>query len=133
MSYSVSAALQAAIFTALDGVPDLAGRVFDAPPGGTLPDPYVLIGGEEVLDRSDALARGALHRALISVHSSAAGFQAAKDMAALVNDAVLALSGPLSRGRVIGARFHKAKATRTNSGQDRKIELRFDLRVEDEI
>ena len=57
MSYGASTALQSAVFQKLASDPTLAGLVgtdiFDALPNGTLPETYVLLGGEVVVDASD--------------------------------------------------------------------------------
>lgn len=136
MSYAVAAALQAAVYARLAGDPAvsaLAGdAVFDAVPPGTPPGTFVVVGPEEVLDRSDASGAGAEHRIRITVVSAAAGFQRAKELAGAVSDALLEGSmPPLRRGRVVGLWFQRAVAARTRTTGARRIELFFRVRVED--
>ena len=63
MSYGASSALQSAVFQKLTSDPTLSGLVgtdiFDALPNGTLPETYVLLGGEVVVDASDGTGDGA--------------------------------------------------------------------------
>jgi len=96
MTYALSTGLQAAVFLALTadaGLNALVGTaIFDAPPGGVLPAAYVLLGEEDVRDRSDVSAGGAVHDFTISVYSGADGFTSAKAIAGAVSDA-LVLSG----------------------------------------
>lgn len=127
MSYAISAPLQAAMFARLSEV--LTVPVLDASDevrGGT----WVLIGPEDVRDRSDATGVGAEFRVVISVLSDAPGFQDAKDVAGQVSDA---LERPLllQRGRVVAVWFDRAAARRLNAGRARRIDLTFRIRVED--
>lgn len=130
MSYALAGAVQAAVHAALMAGGDLAGvPVLDAVPPGGAGGTFVLIGAEEVRDASDATGAGAEHRVEISVRSDAAGFQAAKGVAAAVCTEMegLALPGP---GRVVGVRFLKAVAKRSGDGAERRIDLTFRVRVE---
>ncbi|QQA41239.1 DUF3168 domain-containing protein [Pelagovum pacificum] len=135
MSYATSAALQAALYQVLANDAALAAEVgsavYDALPPGTLPDLYVTLGPETVRDRSDGSGAGALHRVTVSVVGTAAGFASVKAAAGAVSDA---LSGPppaLARGRIVYLNFHKAKAARIDTGDLRRIDLTYDVRVED--
>jgi len=130
MSYGVAAALQAAIYQRLvAALPEVP--VFDAPPVGRGSGSFVLIGPEEALDASDKTGAGALHRVQISVISDAAGFLTAKEIAARVSDALADQALVLARGRVVLMRFVRAVARRLGAGAARRIDLRFDIRVED--
>lgn len=135
MSYSVSAALQGAVYQALTGDAVLSGLVgtaiYDAIPSGTLPVTYVTLGPETVQDRSDKTGYGALHRFTISVVTQAAGFGAAKAAAGAVSDVLNDADLVLARGRLVALRFERATAKRIGSGSDRQIDLRFAARVED--
>ena len=81
MSYALSAALQTAVYQQLSADTILANLVgtaiYDALPDGTLPDTYVLLGGEVVQDASDITGGGAWHRFTVSVISNGASFYAA--------------------------------------------------------
>ena len=136
MSYAPSAALQAAIYARLStdaAVQPLVGNaIHDAVPPGTPPGTFIVVGPEEVLDRSDATAAAAEHRLKISVVSNASGFQHAKEVAGAVSDALLRRPvPPLARGRVVGLWFHRAEATRVRSTGARRIDLTFRVLVED--
>ncbi|MEM7440762.1 MAG: DUF3168 domain-containing protein, partial [Pseudomonadota bacterium] len=82
MTYAVSFALQAAVYdrlvndAALSGL--VGGHIFDAPPSGSLPVAYVLIGDETVRDNSSKTHGAARHDFMVSVVSDASGFSAAK-------------------------------------------------------
>jgi hypothetical protein len=135
MSYAMAAALQAAIYQRLRGSSDLdalvGDAVFDTVPAGAAPGLYVLIGPEEVIDRSDKSGAGAEHRFIVSVVSDAAGFQAAKTAAVAVSDALADPGLVLSRGRLVGLWFLKAVAKRTGAAEARRIDLTFRARVEE--
>ncbi len=135
MSYGAAGALQEAVYQHLlndPGVSALVGTgVYDALPAGPVPETYVSIGPEEVVDRSDASGAGALHRFTVSVISEAAGFAPAKAVAAAVGDALLGSNLMLSRGRLVGLWFERASARRSGrAGRVRRIDLRFRARVE---
>ncbi len=131
MSYGAAAALQAAIYGVLAASPALAGvAIVDALPPGGGSGTFVLIGPEDVLDRSDKSGDGAEHRFSISVISDATGFLAAKVVAVAVSDALVAAQPPLTRGRVVGIAFVKAVAKRLKDGDVRRVDLTFRARVE---
>lgn len=133
MSYAVSAALQAAIFQRLKSDAALAAlvgdAVHDAPPAGALPDILVTLGPEDVRARSDATGAGAWHDFTVSVVTTQAGFQRAKQAAAAVSDALEDAPLALSRGHLAGLRFRRARARR--DGALRRIDLSFRARVDD--
>ena len=135
MSYAMSSALQSAVFTYLDADPALqtlvGGAIFDVAPSGGLPGLYVLLGPEDVTDRSDGTGAGAIHDFVISVVSDGDGFQAAKTVAAAVSDALVDAPLALSRGRLVSLNFLRARALRVAKGTQRQIDLRFRARVED--
>jgi hypothetical protein len=132
MTYAVSPSLQMAVFQHLAAAPTLAGvALYDALPSGPLPDSFITLGQEVVRDKSDKTGRGAEHEFTISVISAAAGFSEAKSIAAAICDA---LDGPtltLLRGRLVWLRFERGSANREGSGNNRRIDLRFKARVED--
>lgn len=131
MSYGAAAAVQTALYDLLTAVPALAGvPVVDAVPKGGGTGTFVLIGPEEVLDRSDASGGGAEHRVQVSVITDAAGFSAAKAAAVAVSDAVTNSRPAMARGRVVETGFVKAVARRIDDGRRRRIDLTFRLRVE---
>ncbi len=131
MSYVAAAALQAAVFAALTGHPDLIGvPVLDAVPPGGGGGTFVLIGPEEARDASDTSGAGAEHRLEISVLSDAAGFLAAKAAAVAVSTAMEGLALPAGVGRVVNIGFVRAVARRLEDGAVRRIDLRFRVRVE---
>lgn len=129
MSYATAAALQAAIWQHLSGA--LVGvPVVDALPRGTGKGTFVLIGPEEVVDASDGTGAGAEHRLTLSVISDAAGFQAAKQVAVAVQDALGGASLTLARGRLVSIRFLRAVAKRLDQGAVRRIDMVFRARTE---
>ena len=136
MSYGVSAALQAAIYLALAEDSALAalvgGAIFDVVPAGQLPGTYVSLGPEEVRDRSDKTGRGTDHRFTVSVVTEAAGFQQAKTVAGAISDVLDGASPPLARGRVVTLQFLRARAIRVSAAKNRRIDLTFRARVEDD-
>lgn len=136
MSYAMAAALQAAVFQALEASPALAalvgGAIFDAAPAGAPPGTYVLLGPEEVRDRSDASHGGAAHDFTISVVTETAGFHTAKAAATAISDALVDAPLALSRGRLVSLRFLRARADRVRSGARRRVDLRFRALVEDD-
>lgn len=135
MSYAMGAALQAAVFAHLaadSGLGSLVGTaIYDAAPSGGVQGLYVSLGPEDVKDRSDVCSAGAVHEFTVSVVTDAAGFQAAKDAAAAVSDALIDAPLVLTRGRLVGLRFLRARARRVSNGAQRQIDLRFAARVED--
>jgi hypothetical protein len=135
MSYALAGALQAAVFARVSGDAVVAGlvgdAVYDAAPPGVLPSLYISLGPEVVRDRSDKTGAGAEHEFTVSVLSDAAGFAAAKAVAAAVSDALVDAQMTLTRGRLVGLWFLRAKAARVGSGERRRIDLTFRARVED--
>ena len=127
MSYRASAALQSAVYACLSGDETITAPVFDAAPSGTLPETYVILGAEEVKDRSDAEDWGALHWFDVSVVSTVAGFLEAKQVAAAIAAALEDSDLPLSSGRLVWLKFLKGKARRTADG--RQIDLRFRAQI----
>lgn len=136
MTYALAAPLQTAVYQTLTGAAQVASlvgtHIYDALPTGRLPDLYLTLGAESVVDRSDFGICGAEHRLTISVISKASGFAQAKALAAAVNDTLDQAQMSLSRGRLTFIRFERAQALRTgNSRQLRRIDLQFRARVED--
>ncbi len=134
MSYQSAAAVQVALYGVLTGDTALAGLVpggiFDAPPPATPQGTYVLIGEEDVIDRSDVSGPGAEHRVLVSVVSDAAGFLTAKAAAARIATILPDTQPTLGTGRVVAVWFHQAQARRAEGAAVRRIDLRFRVRVE---
>ena len=135
MSYAVSAALQEAVYQHLSGDAALSAivgsAIYDAIPSGTLPPIYVTLGSETVRDRSDKTGFGANHDFGVSVITGAQGFAQAKQAAAAINDALSDAALILTRGRLVGLRFLKARASRDTGNGTRRIDLIFRARVED--
>jgi len=136
MSYAMSAALQSAVYQHLLADPAVSAlvgaAVYDALPPGALPQTYVVLGAENVQDRSDSSGVGALHRFTVSVVTETAGFHAAKSVAGAISDALQDVDLTLSRGRLVGLWFDRAVARRTGkAGRIRRIDLRFRARVEE--
>ena len=133
MSYGVAAALQSAVYARLSGDAALAAlvgtAVFDVPPAGVLPDLYVVLGAEDVRDRSDAAGAGAAHDIRVTVVAAASGFMAAKQAAAAVSDALVDADLALDRGYLVSLQFLRAEARQGRDGASRRIELRFRARV----
>jgi hypothetical protein len=136
MSYGTAAALQAAIYQRLASDPALVALVgtaiHDVVPAGEVPGTYVTLGPEEVRDRSDKTGRGSEHEFTVSVVTDAAGFQRAKTVAGAVSDALDAPPPQLSRGRIVSLQFLRARALRVAAARNRRIDLTFRARVEDE-
>jgi len=136
MSYGVSAALQSAVFQALNDDVDVStlvnGQIFDALPSGVLPDTYISLGPENVQDRSDMTGVGADHNFMISVVSVVLGFASTKVVAGAVCDVLHHAPLSLSRGHLVSMRFKRAIAKRVGTGDTRRIDLRFVARVEDD-
>jgi hypothetical protein len=131
MSYGSAAALQVAIYNRLVGHVALAGiPVLDAVPTVTGNGTFILLGPEDVLDRSDKTGGGALHRLVVSIVSDATGFQAAKLVAVAVSDALVDAPLALSRGTLVSLDFARAVARRLDEGEFRRIDLTFGARVQ---
>lgn len=137
MTYALAKPLQTAIYQALTAdraLTDLVGTaIYDAVPSGNLPPLYVTLGQETVRDRSDQTGAGAEHELTISVVTDSAGFASAKEAAAAISDRLVDADLPLSRGRLVGLTFLKAKAARTGTGDERRIDLTFKARVDDSV
>ncbi|MFY0679786.1 MAG: DUF3168 domain-containing protein [Thalassovita sp.] len=134
MSYAMTAALQQAIFDRLSTdveVTALVDGVFDALPAGDKPTLYALIGDETAVDRSDVSGAGARHDFTVSILSDSSGFHSLKQAAAAVNDALLSAPLSLSRGAVVGLWFLKATTKRHTRDAERRIDLKFRVRVEE--
>lgn len=135
MSYATSPGLQAAVYQALSGDAVLTGlvgaNIFDMAPAGTLPSLYVSLGAEEARDRSDATGQGVRLDFTVSVVGDATGFQPVKDVAAAVCDALIDAPLSLTRGRLIGLGFLRARARRGTDPTTREIDLRFRALIED--
>lgn len=136
MSYAVSGALQAAVFTALTQDAALSAIVgsgiYDAVPAGNVPDIYVRLGSETVRDASDISGAGAVHYMTVSVITTSPGFAMAKAAATAVSDALQDAKLELSRGRLVSLRFDRATARRIDAASARQIDLRFRARVQDD-
>ncbi|KZX98697.1 MAG: DUF3168 domain-containing protein [Sulfitobacter sp.] len=135
MTYALSGALQAAVYDLLQSDPGLTAMigdaVYDAVPGGSLPETYVLLGQEMAKDASDPEGAGADHRLTLSVITSAPGFSTAKGCAAVVCDLLHGAQPTLSRGHVVDMAFLKATARRIDGAAGRQIDLQFRARVAD--
>jgi len=134
MSYAIGAALQAAVYQRLRGSSALdalvGDAIYDAAPSGAVTGIYVSIGPEDVVDASDMTGDGAVHDFVVSVVTDAAGFQTAKDVAAVISDTLVDATLVLARGKLIGLRFVKAKARRVDTASTRRIDITFRARVE---
>ena len=135
MSYSMAASLQSAVFQHLESdaaLQSLVGSaIYDAAPPGQMPGTYVALGPEDVSDLSDQTHLGAAHEFTVTVVTDVAGFHAAKQVAAAISERLLDADLTLTRGRLIGLSFVRAKAERTAKGTQRTIDLRFRALVED--
>lgn len=129
MSYGAAAALQTAIYQTLSSdavVTSLVGPdIYDAVPGGKVPDLFVGLGVEDAVAKADADGTLTRHRVTVSVYSDTAGFQPAKQVAEAVCDALDGTLPVLTRGRLLSLRFDRAKARRTAQNRKRRIDLRF--------
>ncbi len=135
MSYGTGEALQAAVYQALSADGTLAALVgaaiFDAPQSGSLPSTYVTLGEEDTQDASTQTGRGARHDFTVSVISDATGFATAKAAAAAVSDALTQGTDNAGYSLVVGLWFRQAKVRRVGKGNQRRIDLRFRARTED--
>jgi hypothetical protein len=136
MSYGVAAALQAAVYQRLAADPTLADligeAIYDVVPTAELPPTYVSLGPEDVRDASDKTGAGALHYLTITVVTEEAGFAQAKAAAGAISDALTDAPLVLDRGRLIGMWFDRARARRVGAKDQRRIDLRFSARVQDD-
>lgn len=135
MSYTGSAALQAAVYTALSGNAALdalvQGAIYDTLPSGALPTTYVSFGTEEARGRSDVTAQGSEHIFTVSVVTEEPGFLTAKQVAAAVCDALHDQDLSLDRGRLVSLSFLQARATRIDGAMGRQINLIFRARLDE--
>lgn len=135
MSYGVGAALQEAVYATLQADAALntlvGNNIFDQLPVGKVPDLFVSLGPETVLDRSDKDSDGAEHRFVVSVIGDASGFAKVKAAAAAVSDGLVNADLSLSRWRLVYLRFDRAVAKRDGRKNLRRVDLRFVARVED--
>jgi len=131
MTYVLAAPLQAAVYDRLTGDPALAGvPVFDAAPEGAMATVHVVLGSEDVRDRSDKTGRAAQHRFALTVAGEGGGFHALKVAAAAV-EAALGAGLTLDRGRVAFLRFERAVARRDRDGTRRRVEMTFRALLDD--
>ena len=110
---------------------EIGSDIFDAPPSGTIPSTYVLIGDEVVVNQSAKTSAGAFHDFVVNVVSDEAGFSTAKQVAGAVCDALVDQPLTLSRGQLVGLQFRSARALREDSPGIRHINLKFRAIVED--
>ena len=79
MSYAIASALQSAVYRRLmedSAVAALVGdHIYDAPPAGSVPDTYISLGPETVVDASDATGGGAQHSFDVSSWRRLRGFK----------------------------------------------------------
>lgn len=132
MSFVFSQALQSAVYMRLSGHAELAALVGsaiqDAPlevSPAALPADHITLGEEIVRANDTKTSFGAVHDFNVTIHSSRDGFETAKRIAAAVCDCLIDAPLALSRGRLIGLRFLRAKAERGPAPEKRKISLRF--------
>lgn len=134
MSYAAAADLQGAVFARLNGDATLGalvpGGVHDAPLPASPPGTYVVIGLEDVIDRSDVSGPGAEHRLTIQVVSDSNGFFDAKTAGARIDALMEQPWPPLAAGRVVACWFQDARARRVDGGDLRRLDLRYRLRLE---
>jgi hypothetical protein len=136
MSYASSSALQAAVYqrlmadSALDAL--VGSAIYDAVPPGTLPDTYVSLGPEDARDRSDKTGSGAEYDFTVSVVTETAGFQAAKAIAGAITEALVGAELILARGRLVDLWFLRARARRVGAADQRRIDLWFRARVDND-
>lgn len=131
MSYFSAAPLQEAVFGALQDDASLAalisGRVYDAPPEALQASatPYVLIGDEQVRDRSSSTHSAARHDLVVSIYSDAAGFADAKAVAGAVSAALDGADLALAAGHLVQLQFFRARTGRKAAPGGRSIDLTF--------
>lgn len=129
MSYQASAELQRAVFAVLSGnaaVQTVIGdAIFDAPPEGTVPEIYALIGEERTLDRSSKTGQAALHDFVIVLRGTGSGFLRIKDAAEAVCDALVGARPVLNRGICCNITYRSGRARRLRAKAGREITLTF--------
>lgn len=119
MSGFASAALQSAIFAALEADTALMAKinaVWDEPDAGA-PYPYIVMGDGEVTDRSDKTGRGAQHRFRLDAWSDAAGRMEAKEVMDLAHDVLHDATLSLTGHTLVTIRFEQAEDVREDDGQ----------------
>lgn len=135
MSYGAAEALQQAVYATLSAdvavIAEVGSAIYDAVPSGAVPDLYVSLGRETVLDRSDKGGQGAEHRFEVSVIADQAGYARAKAAAVAVCDALVDADLTLARGTLVYLNFDRASARKDTSANLRRIDLRFRARIED--
>ena len=137
MSYAMSAALQAAVFTVLSDNMALAALVegiFGSPSAGDGVTPfgtYITLGDEVAKDRSSGTHKGTTLDFEINIHSDFAGFSAAKAVAAEVVDTLAWADLVLTRGRLVNLKFLKSRARRGVAPETRRIALVFRAILDD--
>lgn len=137
MSFAASVALQGAVYQHLraDGaLHDLVGdAIFDAMPVDAPAGVFVSLGPEDVWDAGDMTAAGSQHDFVVSVLSGTdhgAGFAAVKTAAVAVAEALDQAQLALSRGRLTGLWFQRARARRIENGAARRVDLTFRARID---
>lgn len=137
MSYAASVALQGAVYQHLRAdaaLSDLVGdAIFDAMPVDAPSGVFVSLGSEDVRDAGDMTAAASQHDFVVSVLSGAdlgAGFAAVKAAAVAVADALDQAPLALSRGRLTGLWFQRARARRVENGAARRVDLTFRARID---
>lgn len=135
MTYALAATLQTAVYERLSNdaavAAEVATAIFDAPPAGQVPDVYVVIGQEDVRDRSDATHRMAEHRFIVSVHGTLTGYLALKRAAAAVDKALTSGGLSLAAGKLVSLRFLRARARRGSSANSRRVDMTFRAVLDD--
>ncbi len=135
MSMGASAALQEAVYQVLRadaGVQAVVGSaVYDEVPPGPVIGTFVTLGAGDVRDLSDGTGPIGEHGLVVTVTSDDEGFATAKRAAAVVSDALVDATPVLTRGRLVGLHFERAKVRRVRSGQVRRIDMTFRAIVED--
>ncbi|MDD9716578.1 DUF3168 domain-containing protein [Dinoroseobacter sp. PD6] len=136
MSYALSGILQRAIYQHLVGdavLQSLVGdAIYDAVPTGVLPTTYITLGPENAVARADRSSAATRHDFVISVHTEKDGFQAIKEVAGAISDALVDAPLSLSRGSLSTLEFLRAKARRSSNSQMRQVDLWFRARIEDD-
>lgn len=138
MSLNLSGELQGAIFTKLSNDPTLVSlvgsEIYDAPlpSGGGLPEgEHITLGEETVLPFNSMTSSGGVHDFFVTVHSTANGFNGAKDVSSAVCKALVDENLSLNNGHLVSLRYMKARARRGVAPELRRIEMRFRAVVED--
>lgn len=131
MSYSLSSALQAAVYERLSEDAFLASLVgsaiYDEPlqQAHNSESAYVVVGEETVRPFDTQTSSGALHDFDVTVHSGHFGFDCAKRIAGRICAALVGSQWDLAGGKIVDIRFLRARAQRGRSPVKRTISLRF--------